>query len=239
LSSSIFASYQAGKKTNRDTHNDIDFTSFAARLSSYFFRYFSLDFFFNRYHMDNDVPDGIERDVERGGLDISALVKKKTSIKFSYQWHDIDRDNFSQGSTYKEIYRMTLNHRPFKKLRLHLKYEKTKIRCRWQTAYTQLLSFPRKRESISGAITMFTKSHTKSQNRISSLYIILLLIIPKTIRLITCELVFQAVPEPKLRCSRPRFKAFQVNSQAVPSFVPSLFQERGKLHQNYTEIDLE
>ena len=91
---------------------------------------------------------------------------------------------------------------------------------------------------------MFTKSHARSQNWISSLYVILLIIIPQTIHQITRKLLFQAVPEPKPSCSRLKFKAFQVNSQAVPSFVPSLFQvilpfgqdfskSLRKLHQNF------
>ncbi len=82
---------------------------------------------------------------------------------------------------------------------------------------------------------------TRSQNWIGSIYTILLLIIPRTIHQITRKLLFQAVPEPKPSCSRLKFKAFQVYSQAVPSFVPSLFHVRKttpKLHQNYTETDL-
>ncbi len=54
---------------------------------------------------------------------------------------------------------------------------------------------------------------TKSQNRIGSLYIILLLIIPQTIHIMARKFVFQAIPGPKLRCSRLKFKAFQVYSK--------------------------
>ena len=78
-------------------------------------------------------------------------------------------------------------------------YLETKIQCHWQTAYTQLLSFPRTRESIFGAITMFTKS----QNWIGSIYIILLPIIPQTIHIIPLFQVFPSqnsgVPNQKLR----------------------------------------
>ncbi len=106
--------------------------------------------------------------------------------------------------------------------------------------------------SILGAITMFTKSYTKSQNWISSLYIILLLIIPQTIHIMYRKFVFQAIPEPELRCSRPRFKAFQVcskpfqrNSKCCSKFVPSFIllpsfaqafsKSLSKREKNYTK----
>ncbi len=73
---------------------------------------------------------------------------------------------------------------------------------------------------------MFTRSHTKPQNWISSLYIILLLAIPRPIHKITRKFVFQVVPEPKLRCSRLKSEAFQFCSQGVPEVFQKLFQER-------------
>ncbi len=104
----------------------------------------------------------------------------------------------------------------------------------------------------SGAITMFTESHAKSQNWISSLCVILLLIIPRPIHKITRKFVFQVVPDPKRRCSRPKTEAFQLCSQAVPEVFQKLFQacfpfcssffqkldlfQDKNLHQNYTKI---
>ncbi len=107
---------------------------------------------------------------------------------------------------------------------------------------------------------MLTKSYTKSQNWLNHLCIILLLI-PRPIHIITLEFVFQAIPEPKLRCSRLKFKAFQVYSKPfqvlfqvcskfdfpfclsffqklnlLEHFSKSLIQVREKLHQNYTRI---
>ncbi len=78
--------------------------------------------------------------------------------------------------------------------------------------------------SKSGAITMSTESHAKSQNWINSLYIILLLVITRPIYRITRKFVFQVVPDPKRRCSRPKTEAFQLCSQAVPEVFQKLFQ---------------
>ncbi len=68
---------------------------------------------------------------------------------------------------------------------------------------------------------MFTKSHSKSQNWISPLYIILLLIIPQLIHKITRKFVFQVVPDPKRRCSRPKTQVFQTQNRGVPALFPS------------------
>ena len=127
FSSSLFASYQTGEKNNRDTRNDIDYSSAAGRLSTFFFRYFSFDTFYHTYSMHNSTSQGIERDVRRGGIDISTFIKKRLNVKLSYLWENIDRDNFSVNSTNKKIYRLTANYRALRKLRLHFKYEKTKV----------------------------------------------------------------------------------------------------------------
>jgi len=127
FNSSLFASYHLGKRENRDTYNDIDFNSYSARLCKSFGRNVSLDIYYNKYNLDNNTPGGIERDVEKGGVDLSGHFMRRTSLKFSYKWENIDRNNFTEGSTYKEIYKISFNHRPLKKMRFHAKYKKTKI----------------------------------------------------------------------------------------------------------------
>ena len=98
---------------------------------------------------------------------------------------------------------------------------------------------------------MFTILHTKSQNWLNRLYMILLLVIPLPIHKITRKFVFQVVPDPKRRlfqtqnagvpdpkhrCSRPKPEAFQLCSRAVPEVFQKLFQYR-KLHQNYNWVE--
>jgi len=127
FSSSIFASYQFGKRTNRDTHNDIDFSSFSARLYKYFSRFLSCDLFYGNYQMDSRLNGSFERDIEKGGIDIKIKFLKRTSAKITYRWEDIDRNNFSEDHTRKTIYKAALNTRIMRKLRLHIRYKKTRI----------------------------------------------------------------------------------------------------------------
>lgn len=124
FTTSLYSTYQWGERKNRDTHHDVDFSYFASRLSKYFSRYLSCDVFYQSYHMDSSVPDAIERDRDRGGIDVKLHMLKRTSVKLSYLWEDIDRDNFSEGSTRRSTYRLTVNRRFTRKLRLHGKFEK-------------------------------------------------------------------------------------------------------------------
>jgi len=125
--SSFFGSYQTGEKSNRDTNHDIDYNNVAARLSTLFFRFCTLDTFFNQYHMSNSTPGGIEKNTRRGGFDVSTSAIKKLSLKFSYIWVHIDRDNFQVPSTRTQTYRLSANYRVLRKLRMHLKYQKTRV----------------------------------------------------------------------------------------------------------------
>ncbi len=127
FASALFASYQWGERSNRDTRNEIDFNNFAARLSKIISRYFSADVFYSSYHMDNNAPDAMDRDIERGGFNIKARPLKRTGLKFTYQWEMVDRNNYTETSTYKKIYRVSLNRRVSRSFRLHLRYQKTKI----------------------------------------------------------------------------------------------------------------
>jgi hypothetical protein len=77
--------------------------------------------------MDNNSPGGFERDIEKGGININARVLKNTALKASYNWENINRNNYNDGSTHKKIFRVTANQRISRNIRLHLKYEKTNI----------------------------------------------------------------------------------------------------------------
>jgi len=128
FSSSIFSSYQFGKRTNRDTNEDVDFSSFSARLSKFFNKFLACDVFYGKYTMDNDIANAYERDIGKGGVDLKTRFLKRTSGVLSYRWEDIDRENFSVNKTKKKTYSASLNTRIIKDLRLHLRYKKTKVR---------------------------------------------------------------------------------------------------------------
>jgi len=154
FSSSIFSSYQFGKRTNRDTNEDVDFTSFSARLSKFFSKLLACDIFYGKYTMDNDIENAYERDTARGGIDLKTRFLKRTSGLLSYRWEDIDRENFSVDETKKRTYSASLNTRIIKDLRLHLRYKKTKVRDPFTTENnsfagdTVLTSLPEKEDQI-------------------------------------------------------------------------------------------
>ncbi len=127
FSSTLFASYTFGTRTNRETHNDVDFSSISARLSKYFSRYITCDLFYGNYKMDNDIRNSFERDIEKGGIDIKTRLMKRTSARMTYRWEDIDRENFSESSTRKTSYTFALNSRLMRKLRLHFRYKTTHV----------------------------------------------------------------------------------------------------------------
>jgi hypothetical protein len=127
FSSSLFASYQTGEKSNRDSHYDIDYHNLAARLSNYLSRYFTVDTFYNQYRMENSTPNAIDRNYKRGGFDVGTAFKKQFNVKLSYIWENIDRDNFYVNYSRKKTFRLTANYRALRKLRFHFKYEKTRV----------------------------------------------------------------------------------------------------------------
>ncbi|MCP4716115.1 MAG: MtrB/PioB family outer membrane beta-barrel protein [Deltaproteobacteria bacterium] len=122
----IFASLQSGRRTNRDIHSDVRFRNIAARLSKYLTKRFSCDLFYSNYHMDSNVPDARVRDMEKGGLSFNARFFKRTNLKFTCIWENTDRSNFIEGYTRKKTCRLTLNRRIMHKLRLHMRYEKSR-----------------------------------------------------------------------------------------------------------------
>lgn len=123
FATTLFAAYRFGTRSNREIHEDVDFSSFSARLSKYFSRFISCDLFYGNYQMDNDIDDAFERDIEKGGIDIKARLLKKTSVKFNYKWQDIDRHNFAENSTRKTSYSLAMTTRLIRGLRLHLLYK--------------------------------------------------------------------------------------------------------------------
>lgn len=127
FSSSLFASYQTGEKSNRNSDYEIDYYNLAARLSNYFLKYLTVDAFYNQYRMDNSTPNAIERNYNRGGFDAGSAFKKQFNIKLSYIWENIDRDNFYVNHTRKKTFRLIANYRALKMLRFHFKYDKTRV----------------------------------------------------------------------------------------------------------------
>ena len=128
FSSSIFSSYQFGKRTNRDTNEYVDFSSFSGRLSKFFDKFLACDVFYGKYTMDNNIANAYERDIEKGGIDLKTRFFKRTSGVLSYRWEDIDRENFTEEETKKRSYSASLNTRIIKDLRLHLRYKTTHVR---------------------------------------------------------------------------------------------------------------
>lgn len=127
FSSTLYAAYRFGTRSNREIHEDVDFSSFSARLSKHFSRFISCDLFYGSYQMDNDIDNTFERDIEKGGMDIKARLLKKTSVKFSYKWEDIDRHHFTENRTRKNSYSLALTTRLIRSLRLHLLYKTTRV----------------------------------------------------------------------------------------------------------------
>ncbi len=136
FSSSLFANYQTGEKSNRNSHYEIDYYNLAARLSNYLCKYVTVDAFYNQYHMDNSVPNAIERNYKRGGFDAATAFKRLLNVKLSYMWENIDRHNFYVTYSRKKTFRLTAHYRALKKLRFHFKYEKTRVSDPFSTENT-------------------------------------------------------------------------------------------------------
>ena len=127
LDSSLFVNYQHGARINSDTHKEVSFNAIAARLSKHISRFLTCDVFYNKHTMNAEADQGIERDTERGGVDITLHPMKQAGLACSYQWENIDRKNVGVQSTGRDMYRITYNHRLLKKLRLNAQYKKTEV----------------------------------------------------------------------------------------------------------------
>lgn len=126
LDASIYASVKHGRRENRSTGNDVTFNSLATRLSKYISKNISCDVHYNRYILENKSSRGIDRDTERGGLDLTAHPLKRSTLTVSYQWEDTDRDNADPNATRKDIYRVAWSQRIRNNLRFNLHYKKVR-----------------------------------------------------------------------------------------------------------------
>lgn len=127
LASSLFVTLQHGERENKLTHRETGINTVAARLSKYLSRFLSCDVFYSRHSTNNKTHSGIDHDRKRGGIDINAHPMKQAGLVCSYFWETIERDNAAADSTRRETYRLNYNQRLLRKLRLNLKYQRTRI----------------------------------------------------------------------------------------------------------------
>lgn len=128
LSSMLYASYQLGTRTNRDTHDDTDFTSFTARLSNYLSRFVFCNLFYSSFRTNSHIRNAFERDIEKGGIDMTFRFLKKTTAILTGRWKNTSRDNYIGHDTRSETLIAALNSRPANNLQLHLRYQTTRVR---------------------------------------------------------------------------------------------------------------
>jgi hypothetical protein len=121
--STLYFDYEKGKHHNRETRNEREFESFAFRLTTACLKYLTFNFNHYNYDMDNDISGSMERDIRRTGLSFRTLSWKKSFLRGSYRWEDIDRNNSAEESTLKKVLTLSLFSRPHRKLDFNLRYK--------------------------------------------------------------------------------------------------------------------
>ncbi|MCX8045053.1 MAG: MtrB/PioB family outer membrane beta-barrel protein [Desulfobacterota bacterium] len=127
LNTSLFFMVQHGKRENKLTHRETGFNALAGRLSNDIGRFVSCDAFYTRLTTNNKTHGGIDHDRTRGGIDINLHPMKQTGIVCSYFWETVERDNTAPNETRKETYRIAYNQRLLRRLRLNVKYQRTRV----------------------------------------------------------------------------------------------------------------
>jgi hypothetical protein len=122
LQSTLYFDYEMGENHNRETSREREFDSFAFRLTTACLKYITFNFNYFNYDMDSDVPDAMERDVRRSGVSFRTRSWKKTFLRGSYRWDDIDRRNSAEESTLKKIFTLSLFSRPHRKVNFNIRY---------------------------------------------------------------------------------------------------------------------
>jgi hypothetical protein len=125
--STFFGSYRWGKQTNRNTHNDRDFSNLAFRLTSFLRKLVAVNVYYSNYTMNNDVRDAMDLRIRRTGMDVSSRWWRKTTLRTTYYWEDIDRRNFVEESTLKKVFNVALFSRLYPKIDFNIRYRKDKI----------------------------------------------------------------------------------------------------------------
>lgn len=124
FSAALLADLHWGRRRNRDTGGEVGFTSLSARLSKYLLRFVRCEVFYNRYDLDSDERGGIEREQERGGLDVHLRPHARLALTGTWQWEHVDRRNVSETRTEENLYRLTCNYRFSPNLRLHAAWQR-------------------------------------------------------------------------------------------------------------------
>jgi hypothetical protein len=153
LRSALYLDYARGENLNRETRREREFKTFAMRLSSAFFKYVTLSADHADYDMDKTSADAAERDVRRSGFSFRTMSWKKTSLRGSYRWEDIDRRNSVEESTLRKILTLALVSRPHRSLSLNMRYQNELIDDpfvaeSWETFRSVQTSLPTRSDEV-------------------------------------------------------------------------------------------
>jgi hypothetical protein len=127
VQSEVSFHYETGENRNRDTHYKRDFNSYAFRFTTAALKYVIFNFSHSDYDMDNDVPDSMEKDVQRSVVSFRTKPWKRNFLRGSYRWEDIDRNNSAQGSTSKKVFRLSYFSRPHRKVDFNVRYKNERV----------------------------------------------------------------------------------------------------------------
>lgn len=122
LQSTFYFDYERGENQNRETRYEREFESFAMRFTTACLKYVTFNVNYFDYDMDNEVPDAMEKDIRRTGFTFRTRSWKKTFLRGSYRWEDIDRRNSAEESTLKKVFNLSLFSRPHRKFNFNICY---------------------------------------------------------------------------------------------------------------------
>jgi len=123
LRSALYLDYIRGENLNRETRRERAFKTFAMRLSSTFLKYVTLSADYADHDMDKNAADGAEHDTRRTGFSFRTMPWKKTSLRGSYRWEDIDRRNSVEESTLRKVFTLAIVSRPHRTVSLNMRYQ--------------------------------------------------------------------------------------------------------------------
>jgi len=127
LQSELYFHYETGENRNRDTHYERDFDSYAFRFTTASLKYIIFNFSHSDYDMDNNVPDSMEKDVKKSVVSFRTKPWKRSFLRGSYRWEDIDRSNSAENSTFKKVFRISFFSRPHRKVNFNMRYKNERV----------------------------------------------------------------------------------------------------------------
>jgi len=77
--------------------------------------------------MDNNVPDSMEKDVKKSVVSFRTKPWKRSFLRGSYRWEDIDRSNSAENSTFKKVFRISFFSRPHRKVNFNMRYKNERV----------------------------------------------------------------------------------------------------------------